>query len=975
MVVNRAAAGLSAVAAAVVLLVVGASASGGANTRGHVSPGRGASRGFALALAVPSAGDVSYGVTQVRIAPGSRALVLPRATGAQRVFAGRVGGLSMSARSPSWRSLRASVRVYVVVWRVASAGARVRDVAFVVLRRRTGTASDRSAGGTVDFLISDAQAAVGSFWVRGVDRRGYANVFHVRNMLATALGNWNRYLQVLRAAHAFAAALHPFVRTAGLVTAPRPRAQGHGPLVWTGGQRPSARVRGIFRLLLATVRHPDAWAGAKDNLLVPDFIAHELGNPGLAERWTAITTKLPLKVPDRYAAGAQEEARFARIRSPRISSARVAIDDAGNSSSMMAAQAPAPPSSIVTLSVISGGGGSGRVDSSIGGIDCSATLSEQLSGARGCVAALPLGSLVTLTATADSGFGFTGWQASPAQSGCGASSGTACSLLLQQDSEVTATFEPANSLTVSEVGAGRGTVVSSPAGIDCGSTCTAVFAAGQTVTLTATPAAGYVFAGWSGCTLSMGASCGVTIPSAGASTVTARFEPSSSITVTKNGVGSGTVASSPFGIDCGGTCSAGFRGGTLVTLVATPDPGSRLDRWSGCDGIDSSGDCYLTTSSSLRTITATFRFTSTMTRIAGDGTRCSTAPSCGDGGPATGAQLNTPNGVAVDSGGDVYIADSGDHEVRRVSPDGTIDIVAGNGNQCKTAPRCGDNGAGSTAELAYPDGVAVDSSTDDLYIADSFDHEIRKVAANGTITRFAGSGLPCSTPPNCGDSGAAGSAQLSYPQGVAVDANGNVYIADTGDNEVRKVAADGTITRFAGTGAPCVTAPSCGDNGPATGAQLNSPAGVAIDPNGNVYIADTGDDEVRRVSADGTITRIAGNGSACTSTPDCGDNGLATSAQLNSPGAVALDSKGNVDIADTGDQEIRQVAPNGTITTIVGNGDICIAPPSCGDAGAATSAQLGDPGGIAIGPESALAQTTGVLYIADTIDNEVRSTG
>ncbi len=195
--------------------------------------------------------------------------------------------------------------------------------------------------------------------------------------------------------------------------------------------------------------------------------------------------------------------------------------------------------------------------------------------------------------------------------------------------------------------------------------------------------------------------------------------------------------------------------------------------------------------------------------IAGDGTTCSTAPACGDGGPAISGQFNGPEGVTVDAAGNVYVADA------------ALDVYVD--------PIIGDN-------------------------------EVRRVSPSGRITRIAGNGTTCANPPACGDGRAATRAQLSLPGGVAVDSAGNVYIADTGDNEVRRVSPSGRITRIAGNGTQCTHAPVCGDGGPAKRAQLNSPDGVAVDSVGNVYVADTGDSEVRTVSPSGTISRIAGNG-------------------------------------------------------------------------------------------------------------------
>ena len=317
----------------------------------------------------------------------------------------------------------------------------------------------------------------------------------------------------------------------------------------------------------------------------------------------------------------------------------------------------------------------------------------------------------------------------------------------------------------------------------------------------------------------------------------------------------------------------------------------------------------------------------------------------GDDGPATSAQLNAPSGVAVDPAGNLYIADYGDNRIRKVS-NGVITTVAGNG----TSGNIGDNGPATGAQLNYPTGVAVDSAGN-LYIADQYNHRIRKVS-NGVITTVAGSG----TAGFSGDNGPATSAQLYYPAGVAVDAAGNLYIADTWNSRVRKVS-NGVITTVAGSG----TEGFSGDNGPNTSAQLAGPGGVAADSAGNLYIADTSNYRIRKVS-NGVITTAAGGGSG-------GDNGPATSAQLNYPAGVAVDSAGNLYIADDvlysngfngyspGNGRIRKVS-NGVITTVSGGG-------SGGDNGPATSAQLSGICYVAV-------DSAGVLYIADPGNDRIR---
>jgi DNA-binding beta-propeller fold protein YncE len=198
----------------------------------------------------------------------------------------------------------------------------------------------------------------------------------------------------------------------------------------------------------------------------------------------------------------------------------------------------------------------------------------------------------------------------------------------------------------------------------------------------------------------------------------------------------------------------------------------------------------------------------------------------------------------VDEAGNVYIADYLDDEVRKVSPRGTISRFAGTGQHCVPGRQCGDGGPATRARLFMPAGVAADRAGN-VYIADSNDHEVRKVYANGIVTRFAGTGAVCSSTGRCGNGGPAFLATMETPFGIAVDASGNVYVTDFERNEVRKIDAAGTITRLAGNGRQCSTPGRCGDGLPAVEARLAGPSGVAVDAAMNLYLADPGDREVR----------------------------------------------------------------------------------------------------------------------------------
>ena len=332
--------------------------------------------------------------------------------------------------------------------------------------------------------------------------------------------------------------------------------------------------------------------------------------------------------------------------------------------------------------------------------------------------------------------------------------------------------------------------------------------------------------------------------------------------------------------------------------------------------------------------------TATVTRVAGNGT----PGFSGDGGPATNASLNLPTGVAVDGAGNLYIADMSNSRIRRVTPDGTISTVAGNG----TAGFGGDDGPATSASLNQPTAVAVDGAGS-LYIADSTNNRIRRVTLDGNIATVAGNGAPGFS----GDGGPATSAIINSPSGVAVDGAGNLYIDDAGNYRIRRVTLDGNVATVAGNG----TQGSSGDGGPATSARLGYSDGVAVDGVGNIYIADSTNYRVRRVTPDGNIATVAGNGIA----DFTGDGGPATSASLDFSAGVAVDGAGNLYIADQGNNRIRVVTPAGTISTVAGNGTFRFS----GDGGPATTGSLALAYGVAM-------DGAGNLYIADTTNFRIR---
>jgi sugar lactone lactonase YvrE len=380
-------------------------------------------------------------------------------------------------------------------------------------------------------------------------------------------------------------------------------------------------------------------------------------------------------------------------------------------------------------------------------------------------------------------------------------------------------------------------------------------------------------------------------------------------------------------------------------LPPTPSPAvSASLNPNGNPALDATGNLYFTANNCVFKVDSMGE----LTRVAGASTLRGYS---GDEGLATNAQLNGPSGVAVDAAGNLYIADSGNNRIRKVaSGTGIITTFAGTG----AAGYFGDGGLASNARFYGVYGMALDSAGN-LYIADYFNSAIRKVSAEtGIITTVAGTGNAGYS----GDGGPATRAQLNYPADVAVDGSGNLYIADFQNARVRKVtAATGTITTVVGNGVTAYT----GDHGPAADAELVAPLGVAADEAGNLFIADEANYRVREVAAaTGIITTVAGNGFPA----DSGDGGQATSAELFANG-VAVDRSG--DIYVLGDRIRFVAAATGVITTVAGKGG----PTYSGDGGPATSAQLAL--GTFLGVGAGLAEDgSGNLYIADYSNNRVR---
>lgn len=325
--------------------------------------------------------------------------------------------------------------------------------------------------------------------------------------------------------------------------------------------------------------------------------------------------------------------------------------------------------------------------------------------------------------------------------------------------------------------------------------------------------------------------------------------------------------------------------------------------------------------------------------VAGNGTEGYS----GDGGIAASAQLAYPYGLAI-SKGNVFISEFNNYTIRKIDASGNISTAAG----INLPGFSGDNGLATGAELTNLYGMTSDAAGN-IYVADFYNSRIRKIDTAGIITTVAGNGDATSD----GDGGAATAAGLNYPCAVDIDAAGNMYIAEQFGNKIRKVDTAGIITTFAGTGAAGPT----GDNGLATKAKLNQPNGVYADKAGNIYIADTGNNKIRKVDATtGIITTVVGAGVGF-----AGDGGQATLAKLSAPTGLVIDDAGNMFIADKNNNRIRKVDVSGIISTVAGNGTAAYG----GDGAPAIDAQLNKPNAV-------LLDAVGNLLVADAYNHRVR---
>lgn len=303
-------------------------------------------------------------------------------------------------------------------------------------------------------------------------------------------------------------------------------------------------------------------------------------------------------------------------------------------------------------------------------------------------------------------------------------------------------------------------------------------------------------------------------------------------------------------------------------------------------------------------------------------------------GIGTSSSFSGPAGVAVDAAGNVYVADLGNDMIRKISPDGAVTTLAGAGAQGSA------NGTGTSASFFEPMGVAVDAAGN-VYVGDQSNNLIRKISPAGVVTTFAGSGVEGSA------DGMGTAASFSHPLGLAVDAAGNVYVADCVNNLIRKISPEGMVTTYAGSG----TQGSA--NGIGTAASFRGPYGVAVDALGNVYVADNGNYQIRKISPDRLVTTVAGSGTRAWA------DGTGTSASFSPPAGVAVDAAGNIYVGDRDNSRIRKISPGGVVITLAGNGT----PGSANGTG--TSASFYLPQGVAV-------DAAGNVYVADTRNNLIR---
>lgn len=308
-------------------------------------------------------------------------------------------------------------------------------------------------------------------------------------------------------------------------------------------------------------------------------------------------------------------------------------------------------------------------------------------------------------------------------------------------------------------------------------------------------------------------------------------------------------------------------------------------------------------------------------------------------GTGSAARFSAPQAVVVDGNGNVYVADTGNDTIRKITPDGQVTTLAGSPGQ-----RGGSDGSGSAARFAAPSGIAVDGRGN-VYVGDTDSHTIRKITPDGVVTTLAGSADQRGS-----NDGTGSAARFNSPLGVAVDGSGNVYVADMRNNTIRKVTPDGVVTTLAGRAGQAGSIDGTGSD-----ARFDAPRGVAVDRNGNLYVACYESNNIRKITPDGVVTTLAGIPGELGS-----KDGTGSAARFHTPVGMAVDDNGNVYVGDLANHAIRRITPDGVVTTLAGS------PGHSGSSdGRGISAQFHFPCGITV-------DGSGNLYVADRGNSTIR---
>jgi sugar lactone lactonase YvrE len=306
-------------------------------------------------------------------------------------------------------------------------------------------------------------------------------------------------------------------------------------------------------------------------------------------------------------------------------------------------------------------------------------------------------------------------------------------------------------------------------------------------------------------------------------------------------------------------------------------------------------------------------------------------------GTGSNAIFNTPRGISIDSSGNLFVADSQNHKIRKITPAGVVTTIAGSTGGFA-------DGTGSNAQFNSPDGLTVDSSGN-LFVADTYNYKIRKITPEGVVSTIAGSTSGFAD-------GTGSNAQFGFPQGLAVDSSGNVFVADASNNRIRKITPAGVVSTFAGSDFHYKDGSGGFADGTGTNAQFYSPGGITIDRSGNLFVTDTKNGEIKKITPAGVVTTLAGNG-----LPGFTD-GTGSNARFYNPEGITVDSSGNLFVADSGNQKIRKVTPEGVVSNFAGS--------TVGDAnGTGTNSQFFNPSGLVV-------DNSGNIFVSDANNSLIR---